>query len=160
MELSIRPATRLDYPSICEIFAEGETFHAAALPDVFRVGDGPIHTEEFVFQAIEDEDVTLLVADEGGEVVGVVHVVVRRSPDFSSLVPRCYANVESLVVGAGFRRRGIGRALMEEAHHWAAGKGLPGIELTVWEFNKGAIALYEELGYTTAHRKMWRSTSL
>jgi ribosomal protein S18 acetylase RimI-like enzyme len=123
---------------------------------VFRVGDGAARTEDFIFKLIEDEDTALLVAETGEEVVGLVHVVTRAASDFSCVVPRRYANVESLAVRAGSRRQGIGSALMEEARRWAAGKGLAGIELTVWEFNTGALALYEELGYTTASRKLWR----
>jgi len=46
---------------------------------------------------------------------------------------------------------------MEEAHQWVLGKGATQIELIVWEFNEGAIAFYEKLGYETAYRKMWKS---
>jgi ribosomal protein S18 acetylase RimI-like enzyme len=158
MGISIREATRDDYESICELYAEADAFHAEALPALFRVADGPARTEYFISHLIQDEDVALLVAEAGGELVGVVHVVERAAPDFPCVVPRRYAQVDSLAVKASFRRQGTGRSLMEEARRWAAGRGLPRIELTVWEFNQGAMALYEELGYETANRKMWRST--
>jgi ribosomal protein S18 acetylase RimI-like enzyme len=35
--------------------------------------------------------------------------------------------------------------------------GLTQIELIVWEFNKGAIAFYEQLGCETAYRQMRKS---
>jgi GNAT superfamily N-acetyltransferase len=46
---------------------------------------------------------------------------------------------------------------MERAHAWALDKGINQIQLNVWEFNEGAIAFYEKLGYTVASRTMWKS---
>jgi GNAT superfamily N-acetyltransferase len=104
---------------------------------------------------IEGENAALLVAEAGGQLVGLAQVAERAVPEFSCVVPRRYAQVESLVVKASHWRQGIGRSLMEEARRWAAGRGLPRVELGVWEFNQGAIAFYEELGYKVAYRKMW-----
>src|SRR5947209_6970089 len=137
MQLTIRAARREDYKGICELFAEGDAFHAEALPGVFRVADAPTRTWDFISRLMEGEDVALLVAEAGGQLVGVVHVAERVAPDFSCVVPRRYAQVDSLVVKAGFWRHGIGRSLMEEAHRWAAGRGLRGVELTVGKFNQG-----------------------
>ena len=48
---------------------------------------------------------------------------------------------------------------MATAERWAAERGLHEIELSVWEFNQGAIAFYTELGYVTERRKMRRVIS-
>jgi len=64
--------------------------------------------------------------------------------------------IDSLAVKEGFRRSGVGRALMERAHQWARDKGVTQVELGVWEFNEGAMAFYEKLGYRPASRKMRR----
>jgi RimJ/RimL family protein N-acetyltransferase len=52
-----------------------------------------------------------------------------------------------LMVAAGFRRRGIGRALMEAAEAWGREHGVRKIELHVFPHNQAALALYEGLGY-------------
>ena len=52
-----------------------------------------------------------------------------------------------LMVARGFRRRGIGRALMAAAETWALEVGVRKIELHVFPHNTAAIALYEGLGY-------------
>ncbi len=46
--------------------------------------------------------------------------------------------------------------LMAEAHNWANARGATEIELTVWDFNSAATALYESLGYRTTRRIMRR----
>ena len=52
-----------------------------------------------------------------------------------------------LMVAAGQRRRGIGRALLEAAVEWAREAGVRKLELHVFPHNAPAIALYEGFGF-------------
>ena len=52
-----------------------------------------------------------------------------------------------LMVAAPYRRRGVGRALMDAAEAWARQMGVHKLELHVFPYNAAAIALYEGLGY-------------
>lgn len=52
-----------------------------------------------------------------------------------------------LMVAAGWRRRGVGRALMLGAEEWAREVGIRKLELHVLPYNEAAIGLYETLGY-------------
>jgi RimJ/RimL family protein N-acetyltransferase len=52
-----------------------------------------------------------------------------------------------LMVAASHRRRGIGRALLEEAVAWARERGIAKLELHVFPHNEAAIALYEQFGF-------------
>jgi [ribosomal protein S18]-alanine N-acetyltransferase len=52
-----------------------------------------------------------------------------------------------LMVAAGYRRRGIGRALLEQAVSWARIVGVIKLELHVFPHNTAAIALYEQFGF-------------
>jgi RimJ/RimL family protein N-acetyltransferase len=52
-----------------------------------------------------------------------------------------------LMVAAGFRRRGIGHALLEQAVAWAREAGVRKLELHVFPHNEAAIALYEKFGF-------------
>jgi RimJ/RimL family protein N-acetyltransferase len=52
-----------------------------------------------------------------------------------------------IMVAQGYRRQGIGRALMEAGEAWAREVGVTKLELHVFPYNHAAIALYEQLGY-------------
>jgi len=52
-----------------------------------------------------------------------------------------------LMVAAGWRRRGIGRALLQQAVDWARESGIRKLELHVFPHNEPAIALYESFGF-------------
>jgi RimJ/RimL family protein N-acetyltransferase len=58
-----------------------------------------------------------------------------------------------LMVADGYRRRGIGRALMEAAEAWALDVGVRKIELHVFPHNAAALALYQRLGYREVGRR-------
>ena len=81
MQPTIRAATQDDYDGICQLYAEADAFHAEALPDIFRVADGPARTLDFISQLIEDEKAALLVAEAGGQIVGVAQVTEREVGD-------------------------------------------------------------------------------
>ncbi len=52
-----------------------------------------------------------------------------------------------LMVAAGHRRRGVGRALLEQAVEWARDSRVRKLELHVFPHNAPAIALYERFGF-------------
>ena len=58
-----------------------------------------------------------------------------------------FANIEDLVVDRPFRRRGVGRALIERAAAWAREKQLAGLVLETQTNNLPAIRLYESCGF-------------
>jgi len=52
-----------------------------------------------------------------------------------------------LMVAAAYRRRGIGRSLLEHAVEWARENGVEKLELHVFPHNEPAIRLYEQFGF-------------
>lgn len=52
-----------------------------------------------------------------------------------------------LMVDADYRRRGIGRALLDAAVDWAREAEVRKLELHVFPWNESAIALYEDFGF-------------
>jgi ribosomal protein S18 acetylase RimI-like enzyme len=62
--------------------------------------------------------------------------------------------VDEVAVLESHQGRGIGHRLMQRAAEWAKRQSAQGIELSVAEANRRAIALYEGMGYETTRRRM------
>ena len=157
MKYTIRKAAGEDYRGLCVVLREIELLHQRKLPDVFLKRSKPIWPEEFVLETLSDDDAELFIAESKGRIMGFVRVVIRQTPEYPFLVPRRYAFIDTLVVTKPARRQGLGKALMQKAQQWAVDKKLKHIRLNVWEFNEGAIQFYEQLGYVSKTRQMWKS---
>ncbi len=68
------------------------------------------------------------------------------------------AHIFLLYVVPEHRRRGIGTALMRYVEDWARTRGDRQIGLQVFQSNKGALNLYNQLGYQT--QSLWMIKSL
>lgn len=83
----------------------------------------------------------VFVAESSSGIVG--RLSVARDPHPAS--PHV-ADV-GLMVDAGHRRRGIGRALLRAAVDWASENGVRKLELHVFPHNQAALRLYESFGF-------------
>ncbi len=155
----IRQATTEDYKGLCAILDEVDALHQTALPHLFRDPGGPARSRAYIASIVEDKNACLWIAEHEEQIIGILHITIRETHDIPILVPRRYAAISTIAVSHAHRRKGIGRALLETAEHWARAKNATQIELHVWEFNEGARAFYEALGYRTASRRMWRRLS-
>ena len=87
----------------------------------------------------------VFVAEVDGAVVGFVGVLGRVVPEPDE--SQAYAYVSDLVVLPAYRRRGLGRALLERAVAFARGKGAKALRVGVLARNEGAARLYRSLGF-------------
>ncbi len=85
----------------------------------------------------------ILVAEEDGEVVGY---------SAGYLEGDGVGHIASVAVRPGFRRRGIGRALMEALERELVARGARRLRLEVRASNQAARRLYESLGYRVVRR--------
>ena len=157
MEIVIRRAVLADYEHLCRLWDEVDRLHRQHLPHIYRRPEGPVREWEYFAGLLADENDGLFLVELAGELVGFIHVLVAQARELPLLVPRRFAVIDNLVVTEHARRQGIGGLLMEQAEGWAREHGLMTIELTVYEFNQGAIALYEKTGYATLLRRMIKS---
>ena len=84
------------------------------------------------------------VADHGGTVVGMIGV--QRLTDSSAEVRRLRVRLE-------FRRRGIGRLLMEHALDFCRQKQYLKVVLDVALEHTGAVSMFEGFGFTHGHTR-------
>ena len=98
------------------------------------------------FRRSVTEEAAHLVAVAGGRVVGSISIRRDAHP-----VTRHTASV-GMFVTAGWRGRGVGTALLEEAMRWARDAGVERVDLTVYPHNQAAIALYRTFGFVEEGR--------
>jgi ribosomal protein S18 acetylase RimI-like enzyme len=91
---------------------------------------------------------TVLVAECDGEIAGFATVLTRVPYMALDDPPGEYALVSDLIVRAGFRRRGLGEALLREAERYARLAGAAELRIGVLSGNVGARALYDRAGFT------------
>jgi ribosomal protein S18 acetylase RimI-like enzyme len=94
---------------------------------------------------LEDSNVVMLVADEGGDVVGYAYATVEGY-DYMAL--RGPAGViQDIVVDSAMRRRGVGRSLLEATMSALASRNVPRIVLSTAARNDAAQQLFASAGF-------------
>lgn len=155
--INIRPAQPSDYGRICELAAQMDRMHREALPDRFRLPDGPNRARDYVEGLIADPDSFLAVAEAQGTVIGLINCGLGRSPDLPVKRSRRFLKARGLVVDQGCRRQGVGSALLRAALDWAAGRGAEEAQLSVYEFNAPAAAFCRSYGFAPLNRRYVRA---
>ena len=97
---------------------------------------------------LADPDQRLLVAEDGGRLVGSAHLMVLRH--FGRSLSRSGV-VEGVVVDPAYRRAGVGAALMRAAADAARAAGCYKLSLTSNLARTGAHRFYRRLGWKRTH---------
>jgi GNAT superfamily N-acetyltransferase len=99
----------------------------------------PAHARVALAEAIADERSTVLVGEDGGELLGFATAYLELNSVRFGL--RCW--VEDLAVSPEHRSQGVGKALLDAAKEWARGRGATHLELDSGEARKDAHRFYE-----------------
>jgi len=105
----------------------------------------PEETEARLRDVLDQSDGSILIAEEGGAVIGWLQVVGTHYIDSDP-----FALITGLVVDESRRSRGIGAALVEAAVEWAAEAehGYSTIRVRSNVVRERAHAFYERLGFS------------
>jgi ribosomal protein S18 acetylase RimI-like enzyme len=128
--LTIRPAAASDADAIAALFTD-EGYPAGPSDIVERLGR---------FSSAHSQ---VLVAEHEGEILGFIAIHAMPRFEHDDRIVRILA----LVVDAGARERGVGRALMAEAERIARDLDAAFIEITAGHHRPEARRLYESSGY-------------
>jgi GNAT superfamily N-acetyltransferase len=142
--MRVRQATPEDVPSLVALFQELDRMQADWRVFTPRPGFYDEVGAKYR-EAIGNPDAVVLVAeDDEGEVVGMAYGEARNPSRFSD---ERALEVSGVVVRAGYRGRGVGRALVHEAARFASDRGIGWIELKTFAPNRGAMEFWESLGF-------------
>lgn len=149
----IRSAKREELDAVNKIRKQVNDIHVNGRSDIFRE-DGWQFIEPFIYSRFDEENSDVIVAAIEDEIVGfaVVQYITRSESPFGKA--RKYFHIEEFGVDEEFRRKGIATSIIDFAKIEAKKNGFVRIELDMWEFNDGALAFYESVGFKTFRRYM------
>lgn len=144
--ISISLATPEDAAAIAEVISEA----AADLTSKHGMGHwSAVASEKGVLNGMNKARV--LVARNGAEVVGTLRLTSTRpwviDAAYFTPVQRPVYLVD-MAVRPGYQRKGVGRALLEEAKTMSTALGGDAIRLDAYEGVAGACGFYEKCGFT------------
>jgi GNAT superfamily N-acetyltransferase len=128
--LTLRPADATDAETIAALFTD----------EGYPAGPSDIVTR---LERFASEHAQVIVAEHDGALLGFIAIHALPRFEHDDWIVRILA----LVVDAGARERGVGRALMAKAERIGRDLGAGFIELTAGHHRPEARHLYESLGY-------------
>jgi len=149
MTALIRPAQADDIPALVQLRLANAHRHIELGPSAHRQPDISA-VYQYFHDALSSPDTStplILVAEVPGEVAGMAEVViVPDPPGHQILIPRRTAQIHTVVLD-GYRRKGIGTALVSAAEQQAAEHGVSLLIAPIFAPNTSAIRFYSGAGF-------------
>jgi len=114
----------------------------------------PVDYASYLGTQLDDPDVAVLVADQDGDVIGYVYAAMEGY-DYMALRGPAGA-LHDVVVDPAFRRRGVGRRLLDAALAYLRSRGAPRVVLSTAVQNEPAQSLFASLGFRRTMIEMTR----
>jgi GNAT superfamily N-acetyltransferase len=137
-ELTVRSVTRQDYDQWLPLWDGYNAFYGrsgatALAPEITQM------TWARFFDAYEP--VHGLVAESGGQLLGLTHYLFHRST--TAIASVCY--LQDLFTSEAARGKGVGRALIDAVYHQAKLAGSPRVYWQTYQTNQTAQQLYNKV---------------
>jgi ribosomal protein S18 acetylase RimI-like enzyme len=123
---------------------------ASLMPQLNPALVGPTPAE--LAALLADPATTLLIARDGGNIVGTATVVVYTTPAWVK------ARIEDVVVDEAARGRGVGEAIVNQCLNVARKRGARVVELQSARRREAANRLYPRLGFEKRESNVFRLT--
>jgi ribosomal protein S18 acetylase RimI-like enzyme len=153
---TVRRATPADLPRIGRLGALLVEEHHAFDARRFLAARHrtPADYAAFMSTQLDEPDVVVLVADDGGDVIGYAYAAVEGY-DYMAL--RGPAGVlHDVIVDPEYRGRGVGRLLLDATLAYLTTRGAPRVVLSTAERNEAAQRLYASAGFRRTMVEMTR----
>ncbi len=152
--MKVRQATPDDVPALVALFQELDRMQSDWRVFTPRPGFYDEVGAKYR-EAMGNDNAVVLVAEDEGEIVGMAYGEVHVPSRFSD---ERALELSGVVVRAGYRGRGVGRALVHEAARFATEREIEWVELKTFAPNQGAMAFWEGLGFTPRVVQLTSST--
>ncbi|RKN48590.1 GNAT family N-acetyltransferase [Micromonospora endolithica] len=152
VELTVRPASLADVPSLVELRLANAQAHLALDPGIYRIPQREAVVCHFTAMLADEpgRDAVLVAEAHDGRAVGMIEVL-RQSdpPEHQILRPEPSAQVHTVVLPDA-RGLGVGSALLKAACRWATDRGIIYLSAGIYHRNIDAVRFYRRHGYTNA----------
>ncbi|NFB54904.1 GNAT family N-acetyltransferase [Clostridium botulinum] len=155
--MNFRKANANDVNELVLLFKNLQAMHSENVTNIFNKNIDECVLKEYINNVILNEDYNFYIVEDKKKIIGAIEVITIIEKDNPVLKNREYALIDKLVVDNHYRGYGIGSRLIEYAEKDLKSRGIKEIEIYVWEFNRGALNLYEKKGYKTICRRMTKS---
>ncbi|NFC76929.1 GNAT family N-acetyltransferase [Clostridium botulinum] len=155
--MNFRKANANDVNELVLLFKNLQAMHSENVTNIFNKNIDECILKEYINNVILNEDYNFYIVEDKKKIIGAIEVITIIEKDNPVLKNREYALIDKLVVDNYYRGYGIGSRLIEYAEKDLKSRGIKEIEIYVWEFNRGALNLYEKKGYKTICRRMTKS---
>lgn len=142
--MEIRMATMADADALRALYLELERDAVRYQPEHFVIGT---REDAFFRGVLESPAQDILVADDGGAVVGFVHVMILPQKKISCLKPQTAVYLQDLCVREDRRGGGIGTELIRAAKAYGAAHGADFIRTQVFPGNADGLRFYQRNGF-------------
>jgi diamine N-acetyltransferase len=159
--LVVREANSGDAATIARLNDVVQALHYEAFPDRFNEPGGALVEPAFLrmlkpLGASQPETKAWVCVDQHDEAIGYVLAVLRERPANPFTKAARWIELDQICVLDEARGLGAGRLLATSVVDWARDRGVELLELSVWDFNAGARAFFDSLGFTP----LWRRQAL
>lgn len=144
--IKIRNLIYNDYVIVNRGYQTLHSEHVEGRPDIYKEMKD-IFLEEEYSKMLTDPDYIMIGAEEDGRLTGFLIAKRKITPVNPMLHRNRTFFVDALFVEQDCRRKGTAKRLYEYLAAKAEEEECARIDLKVWEFNKGALAFYQSMGF-------------
>lgn len=149
----VRFAKEEELERVNEIRKMVNDVHVKGRPDIFK-GGFEENLRDYIYEIWSAENKDIIVAERDGVICGFACIQIVDKPENPFMYGWRYMDVDEFGVDERFRRQGVATELIEFIREDAERRGISRVELNMWEFNEGALAFYEAVGFRTYRRYM------
>jgi GNAT superfamily N-acetyltransferase len=152
----VRQAIVEDALLLSSLTRDVQSLHAQNHPEIFKMPDSGDFAVSFFEDILADPAVHIFIAEEDGKAAGCIlcKVIDRPENPFTFAVRTLL--IDQISVRPEAQGKGAGRALMERAELLGRELNVRRIHLDSWDFNLGAHAFFERMGYQKFNFRFWK----
>lgn len=152
--MEIVSATDFQVPEIVELWKEFWDYHQKMDPKFFVMSeDGPSKFGEYVKGLIKSDDSQVLVALDQGQMVAYSIAQILKRPPIAKHPE--YGFISDLCVKSEYRRKGLGKQILDKILEWFKSRRIDRIELTVVAKNQIASSFWKKQGFEIFLHRMF-----